>query len=285
MSGARFEYDLGLGLPHTNHRFLSEHHLLKYAGHFQWSSIAAAAGLPLSALRTTDGGEVYASFYYIEERIPDSAPLESFRLDDTVRFAISLRAFKNIAIEGQVRFDRPERLGPASPFIHFANIFITPEKGNSRLRVAPPAQADFATLPPLPNDENPFNITRAAEQSGMLDVLDEAWQSAGAFEHRYAIDVDRDTNGAGLVYFANYVAFMDTAERLALQSVGIDAKLRSLRRRRIAYYGNAAVDDTITVSVDVLRSEARPESLGFRYRIARDEDGQSICPSAAIKAL
>jgi len=285
MSAARFEYDLVLGLPHTNHRFFSEHHLLQYAGHFQWSSIAAAAGMPLSTLRTTAGGEVYASFYFVEERIPDDAPLESFRLDDTVRFTVDLRSFKNIALEGKLFFDRPDRLGAASPFIHFANIFITPEKGNSRLRVAPPAQADFAALPPLPNDENPFNITRAAEQSGRLEVLDDAWQSAGTYEHRYAIDVDRDTNGAGLVYFANYVAFMDTAERLALQSLSIDARLRSLRRRRIAYYGNAAVDDTITVRVDVLRDESRPESLGFRYRIARDEDGQTICHSEAIKAL
>jgi len=277
-----FHYDLTLGLPHTNHRFLSEHHLLKYAGHFQWSSIAAAAGLPLSALRTTNGGEVYASFYYIEERIPDSAPLESFRLDDAVRFAISLRAFKNIAIEGQIQFDRPENLGADSPFIHFANIFITPEKGNSRLRVAPPAQADFASLPLLPNEENPFQITRAAEQSGSLGVIDDSWTPIGAYDHRYTIDVDRDTNGAGLVYFANYVAFMDTAERLALRSLGIDAKTRSLRRRRIAYYGNADVEDTITIHVEVLRSDAR---LGFRFRLVRDEDQQMICLSEAIKTV
>lgn len=277
-----WQYDLTLGLPHTNHRFLSEHHLLKYAGHFQWNSIAAAAGMPLSVLRTTNGGEVYASFYYIEERIPDATPLESFRLDDTIRFDIALRAFKNIAIEGRIHFDRPGRLGDDSPFIHFANIFITPEKGNSRLRVAPPAQADFASLPLLPNEENPFQITRAAEQSGVLGVLDDSWQSAGTYEHRYAIDVDRDTNGAGLVYFANYVAFMDTAERLALRAHGIDASTRSLRHRRIAYYGNADVEDTITIHVDVLRNDAR---LGFRFRLVRDEDQQMICLSEAIKAI
>ncbi|HEV2719261.1 MAG TPA: hypothetical protein VG323_04515, partial [Thermoanaerobaculia bacterium] len=132
-----YTYDLTLGLPHTNHRFFSEHLMLKYAGHFQWQSIAAAAGLPLSSLRMADGGEVYASFYYIDIVIPDAAPLESFRLDDVVRFEIALRAFKNIAFEGRVVFDRPERLHAAeSPRIRFANIFITPTQGNSRLRVA-----------------------------------------------------------------------------------------------------------------------------------------------------
>src|ERR687885_277628 len=98
----QFTYDLTLGLPHTNHRFFAEP--------FQWQSIAAVAGLPLSALRTIDGGEVYATFYYIEERIPDASPLESFRLDDVVRFVIRLRSFKNIAVEGRLIFDRPEKL-------------------------------------------------------------------------------------------------------------------------------------------------------------------------------
>ena len=277
-----YTYDLTLGLPHTNHRFLSEHLLMKYAGHFQWQSIAAAAGLPLSSLRTTAGGEVYASFYYIETIVPAAAPLESFRLDDTVRFSVALRAFKNIAFEGRLHFDRPENLGEASPYIRFANIFITPEKGNSRLRVAPPAQADFRELPPLPNEENPYHLTRAASESGTVGLIDDAWRVEATSEHRYPIDVDRDTNGAGLVYFANYVAFMDTAERLAL---GGAAPERSLRHRRIAYYGNADVDDTLTIAVTVLRSEARPDALALRYAIRRDEDGQTICLSEAIKAV
>jgi len=274
-------YDLTLGLPHTNHRFFSEQLMLKYAGHFQWQSIAAAAGRPLSSLRAADGGEVYASFYYIEIIIPDAAPLESFRLDDTVRFAIDLRAFKNIAFEGRIRFDRPERLSAESPFIRFANIFITPVGGNSRLRVAPPVQADFRELPPLPNEENPYHLTRAASESGSLGLLDEQWSPVTSHSHRYAIDVDRDTNGAGLVYFANYVAFMDTAERHLLPH----ERERSLRHRRIAYYGNASVDDTVVTDVTVFRSDADAGRLGLRYTIRREEDGELICVSEAIKAL
>lgn len=276
-----YSYDLVLGLPHTNHRFFSEHLLMKYAGHFQWQSIAAAAGLPLSALRTTSGGEVYASFYYIETIVPPSAPLESFRLDDTVRFAVDLRAFKNIAFEGRLRFDRPDRVGESSPFIRFANIFITPEKGNSRLRVAPPAQADFRDLPPLPNEENPYHITRAASESGTLGLIDDTWRLDRSHDHRYAIDVDRDTNGAGLVYFCNYFAFLDTAERLTLRG---DWPERSLRHRRIAYYGNADVNDTLTITVALFVNDARPNDIGFRYTIRRDEDGETICLSEAVKA-
>ena len=178
--------------------------------------------------------------------------------------------------------------GIPHPFIRFGNIFVTPVKGNSVLRVAPPASADFSRLPPLPNDENPYHLTRAASEQRGLGVLDERWQEAGSFEHRHDIDVDRDTNGAGLVYFANYAAFMDTAERLALASLPIDPERvarRSLRHRRIAYYGNADVSDVIAVRVTVLVDPASAGSLGFRYVIQRQEDGTIICLSEAVKAL
>jgi probable biosynthetic protein (TIGR04098 family) len=298
-------YDLTLGLPHTNHRGLSEPLLLMQAGHFQWMSIAAATGGPLSRLRTASGGEVYAAFYYIEERLPPATPLEAFGLDDVVRFAIALRSFKNIAVEGRVVFDRPERLsdrarveaslapdapGVPHPFIRFGNIFVTPAKGNSMLRVAPPALADFSRLPPLPNDDNPYHLTRAAAGGRGLGVLDDRWTPVGSFEHCYHIDVERDTNGAGLVYFANYAAFMETAERLALAELAVPVQpdllgRRSLRHRRIAYYGNADVSDTVKTRVTVLRDRASTQSLGFRYAIERHEDRQTICLSEAVKVI
>lgn len=296
-------HDLTLGLPHTNYRGLSEPLLLMHAGHFQWTSIASKIGIPLSRLRTPSGGEVYAAFYYIEERFPEETPLESFGLDDVVRFAIALRSFKNIAVEGRIIFDSPDRMSESAevesalspeatdvrhPFIRFGNIFITPVKGNSVLRVAPPVAADFSVFRPLPNDENPYHLTRAASEGLGLGVLDDSWLLVGTFEHTYAIDLDRDTNGAGLVYFANYVAFMDSAERRALEHFALDSPAGdagySVRHRRIAYYGNADVADTIHVRVTVLRNDRCPGWIGFRYAIERQEDRQTICLSEAVKA-
>jgi probable biosynthetic protein (TIGR04098 family) len=274
-----------------------------YAGHYQWMSIAHAIGVPLSRLRTLTGGEVYAAFYFIEEQIPPFAPLESFGLDDDVRFAVALRSFKNIAVEGRVILNRLERLpdrdcasaalgmsepSNAHPYIRFGNIFITPEKGNSVLRVAPPVGADFSRLPKLPNEENPYHLTRTALEQGSLGLFDSSWIPIHTFEHRYDIDPDRDTNGAGLVYFAQYVTFMETAERLALAASSVDpasAATRSLRRRRIAYYGNADIHDTITVRVTLMRHTDPSQWIGARYTIERQEDRQQICLSEAVKAI
>lgn len=303
------EYEFAVGLPHTNHNGLAEHLLLMYAGHFQWTSIARAIGKPLSTLRTLNGEEVYATFYFIEEWFPEHALINTFKLDDRLRLTIWLRAFKGIAVEGQILLDRAERLpqslgaitGPpppsviaSHPHIRLANIFITPTAGNSRLKVAPPANADFSVFPPLPNEENPYHVTQLAQQTGSLGLLGDAWECVDVrqgFDVPYAIDPDRDSNGAGLVYFANYIAFMDFAERVAMRSNSHCAFSekeiagRSVQHRRVAYYGNATLTDQIRIQVSIFVPPDERRRIGLRYAITRQADGQLICLSEAIKVL
>ena len=298
-----FRYDLTIGLPHTNHAGLSDTLLMATAGNFQWTSMAQASGTPLSSLRTLAGGPVYATFYFIETWFPPDRPMTTFTLDDRVVFDVSLRAFKNIAVEGRIVFDHLERMpaeaavhadGDGHPWIRFGNIFITPEAGNSQLRIAPPANADFSRLPVLPNDENPYAITRAADATGRLDVIGDHWTCIDRtpdYAVSHAIDADRDTNGAGLVYFANYVAFMDSAERVALADNALRAFAphevagRALHRRRIAYYGNAAPTDTVVTTVSLFVNPDDPRHLGVRYVMRRAQDDRVICRSEAIKIL
>lgn len=282
-----FSWRLTLGMPHTNRRGFPEVELMKQGGHAQWQAIAAAIGRPLSSLRTVNGGEVYASFYFIETIVPPAAPLESFRVDDTIGFDVSLRAFKNISLEGRVRVRRIDDAAVTTgPDIRFATIFITPASGNSELKVAPPAGVDCSGLPQLPNDENPFNLTRVAREHGTLDLLTARWRDSGrSFEFPYQIDRDRDTNGAGLVYFANYVAFSDAAERAMHFAEHGHPGERSLRRRRIAYYGNADVDDRLLIRTSVFVDAASPTEIGYRHIIVRESDQAWICLSEVIKAM
>jgi probable biosynthetic protein (TIGR04098 family) len=288
-------YDLTLGMPHTNRRGLWEPLLLMQVGHYQWCSIASAIGRPLSELRTVSGAAVYAAFYYIEERMPERTPIESFGLDETVRFSIALRSFKNIAVEGLVSFDRadalpsmhvPDPADAAHPFIRLGNLFITPVNGNSELRVAPPANADFSGIPALPNGDSPYQVTREARQTGSLGLIDDDWPRIGeTFEYRYEIDVDRDTNGAGLVYFVHYITVMELAERVMFETRPLPRGERSLGHRRTAYYRNADPRDTIRARLTVHQDPRRADRVGVRYTIDRQQDGQLICLSEALKAV
>lgn len=287
-----FEFDLTLGMPHTNRRGLWEPSLLMQAGHFQWQAISRAIGRPLSGLRTVSGAAVYAAFYYIEQTVPDQAPLESYGVDDELRFSVALRAFKNITVEGRVTFGRPgdvstagDRAGRTST-IRFANIFMTPALGNSELKVAPPAAADFSAIPPLPNDDNPYHLTRVARDTGSLGLFDEQWAAVGEpFQQSRAIDPDRDTNGAGLVYFAHYVTFMEACERAFCRSRDPLSGERSLRQRRTAYFGNAEMSDTLQLRAVMFRRAGAPGRRGFRFTITRERDAALICISEVIKAV
>ncbi len=280
-----FACRLTLGLPHTNRRGFSESDLMKQAGHAQWQAIAAALGRPLSSLRTVNGGEVYAAFYFIETVVPETAPLDALGLDDTVSFDVALRAFKNISMEGRVRVRRVDGDAATGPDIRMATIFITPLQGNSELKVAPPAGVECDHIPPLPNDENPFHQTRAARESGTLQLLEGGWRNSGAaFDFTYQIDRDRDTNGARLVYFANYMSFTDAHER-ALDAGGrVRTGERSLRHRRIAYYGNAEIDDRLLVRTTVFVDPSAPRRVGYRHVVLRESDHALICLSEVIKA-
>ena len=289
-----YRYELILGLPHTNHRGLAEHLALAHLGHLYWTSIARAIGRPLSSLRSPAGEEVYATFYFVEETFPEAAPIDGFRLDDRLDVTVRLRAFKGMAVEGNVTLDPaiPPGGHPREPGarVRFASIFITPSAGNSALRVVAPVGADFSGLPPLPLAENPHHITKAAEESGKLGLLGPEWQPVvgGALDQRREIDPDRDSNGAGLVYFANYLVFMNAAERAVMREAGLtesEILTRAVRARRIAYYGNAGLGGDLVTRVALLRSPRRPGELGFRYAIHRAEDDARICLSEAIKTL
>ena len=298
------EATLTLGLPHTNRWGLAEHLLLMHAGHLHWMALSNTIGVPLSRLRAVDGGPVYATFYFIEEHFPEHAALSTFGLDEALRFRLEQRAYKRTAVEGELIFDRADRLpaladDPSAmtpsagrgrhPYVRFGNIFISPVKGNSRLRVAVPAQGDFSAFRVLPNDENPYQITRAAAATGRLGLLDDRWQPAdvNGFDAFYDLDADRDTNGAGLIYFANYVAFMNAAERTAAAqspvATGREPAARIVQQRRVAFYGNASPDDRIRTRVLLFHDPAAPGLMAARSAIHRQEDDELICLSEAVK--
>ncbi len=65
---------------------------------------------------------------------------------------------------------------------------------------------------------------------------------------------DRDLNGAGLVYFANYPMFLDICEREVLSTANIPLAhdvidRRTLVRRQSAYLNNASSRDTLRIEM------------------------------------
>jgi probable biosynthetic protein (TIGR04098 family) len=147
-------------------------------------------------------------------------------------------------------------------------------------------------VPPLGGEPESSRIVRAARTQGRFPTPDATGDPlwTGAFQTRVPIDPDRDLNGVGLLYFANYVAFLDAAERRALQeAAGMDAAALNGRvtvRRRIAYFGNAEPADQLDVEVEALRL-AGPHAghLLVHHRVRRASDGRLIAVAMAERQL
>jgi probable biosynthetic protein (TIGR04098 family) len=117
------------------------------------------------------------------------------------------------------------------------------------------------------------------------------------FEH--AIDPDRDVNAAGLVYFANFPAFFEVAERRALESKPVDVprelvNRRGTVRRQVGFFGNARTNDALEIHVacgivrQVVEADtpSRPHGLlWFSTQCHRRSDQALIAITTALRVV
>ena len=98
-----------------------------------------------------------------------------------------------------------------------------------------------------------------------------------------------DTDNGGVVYYANYLRFMERARTEWLRSLGIEQDrlieehdiLFAVRQVHIDYHAPARFNDMLTVGTDIVaRSRA---SLTFGQTVARADEPAGILCSARVK--
>ena len=112
----------------------------------------------------------------------------------------------------------PRFIEAGIPTIRLSNIFIQQELGPEKLRIGQPSNADFSKVPAIREAPEGHVRNREAQEAGHFFAPPErARVFTLAFDHM--IDPDRDVNAAGLVYFANFPAFFEVAERRAMAAL------------------------------------------------------------------
>ncbi len=99
-----------------------------------------------------------------------------------------------------------------------------------------------------------------------------------------------DTDAGGVVYYANYLRFLERARSEWLRSIGIDqaALLRDERLQfvvveaNIRYHRPARFDDALVVSVQI--EELRGASVVFAQEIRRGTADGELLVSASVRA-
>jgi probable biosynthetic protein (TIGR04098 family) len=286
-SNLRFD----LGMPHLGRNNLSESELLKVMGHHRWKLIQDAGGVPSARIHDDAGERLYATFFFIDLSLPPTRPLSAHGENETLDFETTLCHHGKTYLDG-----RYVLVGDETFTIRSSNVFIYQEQGPSKLSVSFPANLDFSRIPEIP--ALPDSVDRCREAKMRRTFLGEVPGGVpvfeGSTEYVYEINPDRDLNGAGLLYFANYVCVLDVAERRVLRSLAdpppeslLDA--RSTYRRLMGYFGNAQAVDRLHVTMSAGMRALTPADgaplldLGFDYAIRRSSDGKEILISSSRK--
>ncbi|HEV2746926.1 MAG TPA: YbgC/FadM family acyl-CoA thioesterase [Allosphingosinicella sp.] len=107
-------------------------------------------------------------------------------------------------------------------------------------------------------------------------------------DHRFALRVYfEDTDTAGIVYYANYLRFMERARSDMLRAVGINQRaaleggegVYAVAEAHIKYRGSARLDDALVVVSNV--REVRAASCVIQQRVMR---GTQILTDATVTA-
>jgi len=283
---------LELGMPHLGRNNLSESGLFKVLGHDRWNRIQVLGGIPTSQIRDDAGERLYATFYFLELNLSPDKPLSAYEENQLVTLHTDLTHYEKIYLDGRYSFD-----GQPDHWIRCSNVFIYQERGPSKLSISIPATMDFTGIPELPEPPDSLSLCRESRSSNAFwpPEPDDRPLFDGSREFVYKLDIDRDLNGAGLVYFANFISFLDLAEREILSALPdpppaglLDA--RSPYKRRSGYFGNAQATDRLHVTV-AARLRMQTGQLGEAFldlacdfTIRRSSDQKLIMVSSCRKS-
>lgn len=256
-------------MPHMVTDQLSEVELLKHIGDFQWRQIGQALDCPSAELANDAGDRLYASFINVETSFTPSA-ISRFGEGDLIDVMGTIRFYARQFIEGWALLDKSpldeaEFAGVDSlqdlrklsrPWIYMTNALVARVSGNMRLKTfRPKGVQDIADLPNV--NTRPLGMIEHDQvlQVGSVDFEGDTLPIVPKDDGpvHYEIMPENDLNGAGLLYFARYLAMMNYAERMKLQR-GLRRPLStpllnflSTSRRRIYYFANAPAEDAVLV--------------------------------------
>ncbi len=313
-----------IGMPHMIPDQLSEVELIKLAGDMQWGQIGEALDCPSHELANDAGDRLYASFINVEASFRPG-DIGQFHEGDLLHLSGAVRFYAKQFVEGFVVVSRDEKPDDATlrgigtredldrmglPWIYMTNALVARLAGNQRLKTFRPAGIQNKDVPETAG--KPHGLSRHEEVlvTNRVDLPGQPGHEGGRpltltdeAPVVYEITPENDLNGAGLLYFARYVAMMNYAERITL--------LRRLPRpfsshltqflacehRSTYYFANAAPTDRVHVYCSMSLA-GDPESieqpdvtatiftrLVLDFELYRESDGVLMARSRAVKRL
>jgi probable biosynthetic protein (TIGR04098 family) len=279
---------------------LSEIELLKWLGAFQWESISRALGQQSSQIMNAQDERLYASFINIELQFTAGHSQKTLGEDVTLHVANSVRFYAKKFVEGLFVIDtrpisqdqlvtiesRQDLAASKCSWAYTTNAFIAREGSNTKLKVFKPKVEDDLELQDLREPPDGIVDHARVQASGeMVALVDNI--STNSTDNReiqptrldsiiYDIIPENDLNGAGLLYFARYIAMMNYGERVFL-SERVEPPISthlisflSTQHRKVFFFANATPEDKVEVRVTatlLLPGDFEKPVKGLPYRV------------------
>ena len=275
-------------------------------GDWTWETVSALTGTNVFAARNAAGQPTYLAFCYFRVRGSTSIHPHGFSFGDELAVTSRSFDFGSESVLTLHRISRDQSGDPAatlSPFEFYErpcaeslyaetfNRWVTRSRPESNDDLISSAPADFChrCLPSLPVSYSPRRALRDARMNASFHGphISGYEMIIPRFDTCYAIDITRDVNGVGLIYFASYFAFIDTAV-LRLWRCLERSDHRFLNRRlldhRLAYYGNADLDSVLVLTLRLWRHAENPDDEIIEA-VIRDQLTQRLLAVASVRSV
>lgn len=265
-------------------------------GDWTWDTVAALCGTNVFSAVNSAGAPTYLAFYYFHLRSSPALHVTGLTFGDRLEVSSTLFNFGSESILTLHRISREGRNeSPLRPpdleefydaprsdclYVETFNRWIarSREKSNQDLIKSSPVDFRHAHLGVLPDRYSPrvaYSYARAnhtfhdPQSPGYVAVSE-------GFETEYRIDITRDINGVGLVYFASYFSIIDGALLRLWRHLGRSAQSflnRIVLDQKLCYLGNADMDSLIRITLRSWRKIDDPGQEVFNVVL---EDRESM---------
>jgi probable biosynthetic protein (TIGR04098 family) len=241
---------------------------LAQVGDWTWDAVSEACHTNVFAARDACGRPAYLAFYYYRVRASASFHVGTLTFGDQIEVRSSVFGFGSESVLTLHRISSAQGGAPSGEAIDCAEFYERPRddciyvenfnrwvtrsaaKSNEDLVLSSPPEFRVEHLPALPECYSPRPAYVRARRE--LSFVQDPVPVMQRMRFEYQIDVTRDVNAVGLVYFASYFAIVDRAilrlwRELGRREAGFLE--RAVLDRQICYLGNVDLDAVLTVEV------------------------------------
>ncbi|WP_374547399.1 Pnap_2097 family protein [Rhodoblastus sp.] len=262
-----------LGMPQLCLNGLSENWLLKELGHRHWLMLARLAGQTAPHFVDERGEPVYAAFCALSIKDADFA---AARENDILTIHSRVERISRTQVLTRHRLViGGKALGEVELLSTFVRRLARGEN-HGVARYEPPG------WPPAPARaaKNDLAARAAAFRAGRIreHLGFNLSERAPLREATFLPCPSQDFNGAGLLYFAQFIAFVDRAEWLFAPDL---ARRATTRRRDVFFFGN--LDPGEALSVRLMEQRSDEHGMAHRCLMIREQDQAPLAQIFSVR--